>query len=194
MHAAAYQWVAEHATADPVSVLDVGGRNINGSPRGLFPNATTYTVVDIQPGADVDVVADAATWRTDQVFDVVVCTEVFEHTAVWPQICTTARELLAPGGLFITTMAGPGRAVHSAVDGGPTLYPGEWYANVHPGDLAIALNQCGLISVRVDQSGTDVRATAHARRFHTGGIVPGVPGQERTWLLDAGETVSPAVR
>ena len=41
MHPEAMEWVAKHATGDPVSVLDLGGRYINGSPRELFPNATT---------------------------------------------------------------------------------------------------------------------------------------------------------
>lgn len=189
MHPDAFKWVADHATTEDVSVLDIGGRDINGSPRNLFPNATTYLVVDILPGPGVDVVADAATWRTDQLFDVVVCTEVFEHTPVWPQLCRTARQLLVPGGLFITTMAGPGRAVHSAVDGGPDLRPDEWYANVEPEALETTLNRCGFTNVLVDQSGTDVRAVARAARFHTGGVVSGAPGQDEPWVVGAGETV-----
>lgn len=160
MHPAAYQWVAEHATREPVTVLDIGGRDINGSPRRLFPAATTYLVVDMLPGPGVDVVADATSWRADRAFDVVVCTEVFEHAAVWRQLCQAAYEQLAPGGLFITTMAGPGRAVHSALDGGPALCPGEHYANVNPDDLKGALADCGFTGIDVDQLGPDVRAVA----------------------------------
>ena len=33
MHAEAYDWVTPHATDRAVAVLDIGGRNVNGSPR-----------------------------------------------------------------------------------------------------------------------------------------------------------------
>ena len=80
MHPEAYEWVRPHATSEPVEVLDIGGRNINGTSRDHFPHATRFTVIDIAEGPGVDVVADAATWTPDRSYDVVVCTEVFEHT------------------------------------------------------------------------------------------------------------------
>lgn len=163
MHDAAYQWVALHASADPVAVLDIGGRNINGSVRDLFPHATTYMAVDIRPGVGVDVVADAATWEPDRTYDVVVCTEVFEHTASWPAICGTAYRALRPGGQLILTMAGPGRALHSAIDGGWQLHPGEYYGNVDPGELERVLKACGFTDITVDYqpSPADTRAVAY---------------------------------
>lgn len=162
MHTEAYGWVQRHATSDAVTVLDIGGRNINGSVKDLFPNAVSYTAMDIRAGAGVDVVADAATWTPDREYQVVVCTEVFEHTASWPQICQTAFKACAPGGMFIATMAGPGRPAHSAVDGGWQLHPGEYYGNVDPGRLERELETCGFVDVTVDQqfSPADVRAIA----------------------------------
>ncbi len=162
MHQQAYEWVARHATADAVRVLDIGGRNINGSVRDLFPGAKSYTVLDIHADTGVDIVADAATWTTDDRFDVVVCAEVFEHTAVWREICATAIGVLEPGGRFIATMAGPGRAAHSAMDGGPTLYPGEHYENVDPDELADELDDLGFVRIDVDQFGEDVRCVAQS--------------------------------
>jgi SAM-dependent methyltransferase len=159
MHQQAHEWVSRHATADAVRVLDVGGRNINGTVRDLFPGAE-YTVLDIRDDVGVDVVADAATWRTKRRFDVVVCAEVFEHTPVWRDICGTAFTVLAAGGRFIATMAGPGRAVHSALDGGPSLHPDEHYGNVEPDELADVLAACGFVDVDVDQLGEDVRCAA----------------------------------
>ena len=47
-------WVAAHATTDPVTVLDLGGRDTNGSPRHLFPNAVVYHVLDAVDGPDLD--------------------------------------------------------------------------------------------------------------------------------------------
>lgn len=162
MHNEAYQWVTHYATDDPVTVLDLGGRDINGSPRALFPNATIYRVLDIAAGPNVDIVADAATWTPDREYDVVVCTEVFEHTASWRDICRTAYKATKPGGRFIATMAGPGRPAHSAVDGGWRLHPGEHYANIDPDSLHRTLSECGWQDIIVDSqpSPADVRACA----------------------------------
>lgn len=164
MHAEAMAWVEKHCTSDPVSVLDIGGRNINGTPRPLFPNATRYTVLDIAPGEGVDIVADAATWFPDHNYDVVVCCEVFEHTDVWPAILETAyRALVGTMGMLILTMAGPGRAPHSAVDGGPVLYDGEHYRNIEAPVLEAALAAIGFHHIVVDEqtAAHDVRAIAY---------------------------------
>jgi SAM-dependent methyltransferase len=162
VHAEAHAWVAEHAPADALRVLDLGGRDINGTTRGLFPAAGVYQVVDILPGPGVDVVADAATWTPDGAYDVVVSTETFEHTAVWPDICQTVFKALRPGGLFIATMAGPGRPAPSAIDGGWSLHPGEHYQNVDPADLARVLGDCGFVEVVTDRRDrpADTRCTA----------------------------------
>lgn len=161
MHPAAFDWFERHATSQKVDVLDIGGRNINGSVRPLYPFGT-YTVLDIMAGPGVDIVADASTWTTDARYDVVVCAEVFEHTADWRGIVETAFEVLRPGGRFIASAAGPGRAPHSAVDGAWRLLPGEYYGNVEPGELKDALSAAGFVDVEVDQQfrPCDVRAVA----------------------------------
>ncbi len=161
MHAEALAWIRRFATRDPVDVLDIGGRDLNGSPRSLFPAARRYIVLDIRPGPNVDIVADAALWVPDREYDVVLCAEVFEHTPDWVAICMTARRALKAGGLFIVTAAGPNRPPHSGIDVGP-LQLGEWYANVYPGALRLALEVCGFVDIFVDQqaSPSDVRAVA----------------------------------
>lgn len=164
MHAEAYSWVRDHAPELAGHVLDIGGRNINGSARDaifLRPGLGTFTVLDILPGDGVDIVADASTWVPDRAYDLVICCEVFEHTYVWPDILDTILAALRPGGLAILTMAGPGRAPHSAFDGGP-MQPGEYYANVGPGELEVALKDAGFAGVTVDyQPGpADTRAVA----------------------------------
>lgn len=165
MHPEAMAWIADHATEEPVAVLDIGGRDVTGpwggSPRLLFPNATAYHVLDIAAGPDVDIVADAAAWEPDASYDVVIAAECFEHTASWPAICRTVFAACKPGGRFITTMAGPGRPPHGAL-GAPGVEVGEHYANVRPDRLQAVLEQAGFTDITVDQqpSPADVRAAA----------------------------------
>lgn len=166
MHQEAYEWVAKYATDDAISVLDIGGRSINGSVRPLFPAATRYTVLDALPGervTDVDIIADAATWNpSGQWWDVVVCAEVLEHAASWRAILRTAYAACAPAGRLIVTTAAPGRPPHSAVDGELRLLPGEHYANIRPAELERALTAAGWAEVVTDvrEFPADVRATA----------------------------------
>lgn len=167
MHLAAYDWVARHAVGGPVAVLDIGGRDVNGTVRGLFPAAAVYTVVDVRPGRNVDIVADAALWKPDRAYDVVVCTEVFEHTLAWRNICMTAYQACKAGGSLLATCAGPGRAPHSGIDGGAVRF-GEWYENIDPGELRDVLEKAGWVDVVLDQAGEDVRAHARAPRTRTG--------------------------
>lgn len=170
MHPEAMAWVREHATDELVAVLDIGGRNINGTCRELFPSAD-YTALDIRPGAGVDIVADASSWTPDKAYDVVVCTEVFEHTSVWREICRTAFQALKPGGQFIATMAGPGRPEHSAVDGEWRLLDGEHYANIDPDDLRETLHALGFVDVTVNYQPqpADTRAVATRPKGVKGG-------------------------
>lgn len=159
MHTEALAWVREHGTAQPVSVLDLGGRDINGTAAPAFPNAE-YVTLDLR--GPVDIEADAATWVPTRTFDVVVSTEVFEHCADWPAIIRTAWSALVPGGLFVATMAGPGRPAHSAIDGGWNLHEDEHYANVEPEHLRRVLSDAGFTEVTIDvrTSPADVRCAA----------------------------------
>ena len=74
----------------PLSVLDVGAFDVNGSYRPLFPTPWTYTGLDIEAGPNVDVVALAPyRWQVDQ-FDVVVSGQAAEHV---PDLRAWAMEL-----------------------------------------------------------------------------------------------------
>lgn len=161
MHPEAMEWASRFSTGELIHVLDIGGRDINGTPKALWPNAT-YTVLDIRPGLGVDIAADAATWIPDREYDLIVAMEVFEHTASWPAICATALKACRTGGMFIATMAGPGRPAHSAVDGLFSLHPGEHYESVAADELERVLLDVGWRDVIVDsqQSPADTRAVA----------------------------------
>jgi SAM-dependent methyltransferase len=155
MHEGAYKYVEATLRRLPArtSVIELGSRTVagdwpySGPVRPLFDGAA-YIGVDIAPGPNVDVVADAATYRRTErppdlpegwewdptPVDTVVCCETLEHTDEAEAICANAHRLLIPGGVFIVTTAGIGRAPHSAVDGGE-LRAGEFYRNVTAFDL-----------------------------------------------------------
>lgn len=159
MHSEALDFIAGQASGSQwaLTVLDVGGRNVNGT-RHLWPQAD-YVVLDQAPAADVTIVADAATWTPDRLYDVVVCAEVLEHTPDWPDVLATCVEALRPGGQLVVTCATDPRAPHSAVDGGQ-LRPGEHYGNVDPDDLLTRLVEAGAVDVEVQARGGDLQATA----------------------------------
>lgn len=121
-------------------VLDVGGRQVNESIRHLLP-VSRWTGVDVRPGPNVDVVADARTWEPPRRFDVVFCTEVFEHVESWAQVLfTCARATKIDGGYLFVTCASSGRPPHGA-EGTEAVPDGEYYRNVLVGDLASELRR-----------------------------------------------------
>lgn len=166
MHAEAYAYVQRtlerHPIARDARVLEIGGRNINGTIRDLFPTPH-YLTTDILPGEGVDMVADGATLTLDAPVDVAVCCEVLEHAEAPDAIVANMVRLLIPGGRLIITAAGCGpgwaRAEHSAYDGGPRR-PGEPYANISHDDLTAWLSQCEDVDITVNPIAGDIYATA----------------------------------
>lgn len=140
-------------------VLDLGGRDVNGTPRHLFPYASSYTVVDAAEDDTVDIVADAAELNLAERFDTVVSTELLEHTPKGKEIVATAYRHLKDGGVFVATMAGPGRNPHG-MSGATSPAPDEWYENVTPEMLDGWLAAAGFSVWQVDQLGNDVRCWA----------------------------------
>jgi len=138
VHIQARTFVANTVDAlkvQPSRVIEIGGRNINGTIRDLFMGAERYVAIDLEAGAGVDVVADWLEFAPAFVPDCIVCCEVLEHAPRAEAIVNKALRALAPGGVFIVTAAGPGRMPHSAKDGG-TLRDGEHYENIEPHLLA----------------------------------------------------------
>lgn len=160
MHEAVLAWVGQFRSNEDLAVLDIGGRDLNGNTRELFPNANPYVVLDLRPGKGVDIIADAADWQPDRQYDLVLCTETFEHAEKWQQIIATARTALRPGGWLIFTCAGPGRPPHSGVEAVWGLIGDEWYANVSPSEIAVELHYQGWDDVEAHQLGLDTRGKA----------------------------------
>lgn len=138
----AIAWLRQHAHDRTIDAIDLGGRDTSGHGRHLWPNAR-WTVVDCTDDdsfSPVDVVADAATWQPARRVELVVCSEVAEHTPVWALIVANAARMLAPGGMFVFTAAGPGRPAHGQTGdtrfrhADDSLVPG-WYRNIEPTEL-----------------------------------------------------------
>ena len=114
-------------------VVEVGGRNLNGSVRPLFWKSR-YTAIDLEDGEGVDVVGDALDWWPDTPPDCVLCLEVLEHVEHAWRLTTHMARWLRPGGVLIVTCASPDREPHSGIDGG-TVRDGEWYKGLTFGQL-----------------------------------------------------------
>jgi SAM-dependent methyltransferase len=158
MHDAVVDYVK--ANTPTGSVLEFGSRNVNGTLREVV-TATRYIGVDCRDGDGVDIVADAATVDVGETFDVVLCTEVFEHVEddAAQSIIDNAYRHLDPGGTFVATMAGVGRHPHSAIEA-IALQPGEFYRNITIDLLDAWLTTAGFVDFSIDVDGRDIRCTA----------------------------------
>ncbi len=105
-HALMADFIARLEATPNARLLDIGGRDRSRLDRSAAFTRTEVTVLDILPGANVDIVADAHDLAAlpAEHFDAVQSISVFEHLmmpwAVIPQI----HRILKPGGLaFIAT-------------------------------------------------------------------------------------------
>jgi SAM-dependent methyltransferase len=138
MHDAAARWLASL----PIDltgeiVYEVGAYDHNGCARDfMHPRWMRWVGIDLLAGPGVDHVGDAEViLPTLDRCDVLVSTEVLEHSPRWRQLVAAMCNALADGGLLIITCAGPGREPHSADGDGPP-HDGEHYANVDHIELA----------------------------------------------------------
>ena len=144
MHQQAWDFLlSQKPFVNPRSVIDIGGRNNNGTPRDIW-NQSEYTAVDVLEAPDVDIVADASTWTPERTWSMGLCTEVFEH--VEPEkhepILRNLRLAVEPGGRLLLTCATDPRPRHAAA-GGWEMDPNEFYGNVIPEDLRSAFERAG---------------------------------------------------
>lgn len=163
MHAQALDFYRRELCGLPrLRVVEFGSCDMNGTVRSVYPNAASWFGIDLQPGRNVDLVADASKWTPDDTYDVCVIAEVFEHTADWPALIETAHRALVPGGILVASCATGNRPAHSAVDGGH-LRDGEFYANVDPDDMRAALagwTSCEVIEADGHFGGDDLYVRA----------------------------------
>ncbi len=87
----------------PLSVLEIGSMNINGGLRDLAKHNMTWTGLDLEegPGVDLKIEIGQPFPYANKVFDLVVCSSVFEHDAqFWNTFLEMAR-VTKPGGLIL---------------------------------------------------------------------------------------------
>lgn len=144
----------------PTRVLEIGSLDVNSTAQGLdvrrLVPVADYTGIDERAGPGVDVVVGARDYDGAGMFDLVISTEAAEHTPRPEDIVQCAWRALRPGGVFVLTAAGPGRAPHGC-DGG-ALPAHEWYANITPDALATWLQSWQDVQIVV--GGGDIYATA----------------------------------
>jgi SAM-dependent methyltransferase len=129
-------------------VLDVGGRNVNGTIKNLFTLSDTFTSLDIFPDEGVDIVADFSDPEIVNVlgmankYDVTFSTEVLEHARYWRTMVSNMVRATKPGGWIIITCATHGRYPHSAIDGHPlTEVDDEYYGNVGIDEFNVVVDE-----------------------------------------------------
>lgn len=126
------------------NVLEVGSKNINGSPRKYFWFCD-YTGVDLSNGKGVDVVMDFTTAGLIQLptfnYDVVISTEVLEHCERWEMCLKRMYWLLKPGGLLLITCASDDRIEHGTKRTTPYASPDtlDYYRNISKDDFRSVL-------------------------------------------------------
>ena len=142
MHQACWNFVAEcvRGLGPRRRVVEFGSYDVNGSVRRMFGEAE-YVGIDTRAGSGVDVVANAAEWMPEALFDTVFCLEAMEHDPTPYRLVENARRVLADDGVFILTAAGRDRKPHSAIDGAHYLRNGEHYANIQRDDLETWLSE-----------------------------------------------------
>lgn len=99
------------------SVLEVGSLDINGSlkPHILEYSPSNYIGIDIQEGPGVDIVCDAKDITKlfgRERFDLLISTEMLEHTRDWKTIISNFKNVLKPGGFLLITTRSRGSAFH----------------------------------------------------------------------------------
>lgn len=141
-------------------VLEVGSKDINGSPRKHFWFCD-YTGIDLSKGNGVDKVADITKIRLNDkrlnpYYNVVVSTEMLEHCERWQQSLKMMYMLLNPGGLLLITCASDDRPEHGTKRTTPQCSPDttDYYRNISKEDFKSVLPS-ELFSLYVLMNGRD---------------------------------------
>lgn len=122
-------------------VLEIGSYDINGTVRQFFDNSISYLGLDLVEGPGVDIVYDGRNIESTDLFDIVLCCEVFEHDPYWHETFQNMIRLTRPGGAIIFTCASTGRPEHGTIRTNPNGSPGtqslglDYYKNLEASEF-----------------------------------------------------------
>ena len=128
-------------------VLEVGSRDVNGSLRPAIElwKPAEYIGIDIRAGRGVDLVCDA----NDLVerfgrgqFDVVICTELFEHVEDWRNVISNIKQVCLPGGIILITTRSFGFPRHA--------YPCDFW-RFELSDIEYIFADCDILLLQKDK-------------------------------------------
>jgi len=166
MHREAFIYVQKQLAAlnldfPNADVVELGSYIVNGTVRPLFPETRSYVGVDVRAGSGVDVVEDASLYRPEQPVDLVVSTEMLEHSPKQSLVIKNIWRMLKPGGYLILTAAGVERVPHNN-DGNHGMPTDEFYNNVSEADLSRWLKAAKFedIDICCNQRAGDIYVTA----------------------------------
>ncbi len=137
-------------------VLDVGSGDINGNNRFLFENCE-YHGNDVIQAKNVTIVSKTKDLPfQDNVFDIIISTECFEHDPEYKDSLKKIYKMLKPNGLFLFTCGSTGRGEHGTRRTTPENSYGaignledmaDYYGNLTELDLNDVLNLNELFEV-----------------------------------------------
>lgn len=124
-------------------VLEVGSKNINGSPRKYFWFCD-YTGIDLSKGRGVDKViniCDMPFYENYLKYQTVISTEMLEHCEEWEEALAAMYHFLQRDGLLIITCASDERMEHGTKRTTPYASPDttDYYRNISKEDFKSVL-------------------------------------------------------
>ncbi|MHC4616808.1 MAG: methyltransferase domain-containing protein [Planctomycetota bacterium] len=131
-------------------VLDVGSFDVNGNVRDLFED---YTGLDVRPGKNVDVVADAASmpYPNDH-FEVVLCLGTLEHDEHPFDSIKEMKRVLCNRGKLVVVVPGIGFPKHE--------YPKDYWRFTEDG-VRVLLSGMARITAYPDPTGEEIWMTGN---------------------------------
>jgi len=119
-HGSCLKFGATHLTKSLCSgkkILEVGSRDINGSVRSFISEFSpgSYVGVDIVPGKGVDSICSADKLIStfgENFFDIVIATELLEHTYFWKAVVSNIKNVCRPKGYILLTTRSQGFPYH----------------------------------------------------------------------------------
>ena len=102
-------------------IIEIGSRNVNGSVREILESykPSEYIGVDIIRGDKVDMICRAENLVKKfgkNSFDIVISTELLEHTENWKSVISNIKNICKPNGIILITTCAIGFPYHPYPD------------------------------------------------------------------------------